>query len=551
MQDRPLCDPNLDEINPDLVAAYERLRENIVPSTRIDGWTGARQKRFLEFIADGATVADACRLVHMSIPSAYAFRRRARGQAFHLGWQAADLLARERIAADLLARAVDGQEVVLTRADGVTFTRHRYDNGLALRMLDRLDRYADKSERTAPGHAARLVAAEFDAYLHLVEGEGGPARAGLFMLARDGGSEGTADDLQPVKALARADRFIRCGSATGDEVAVADLDPARRADWTAEQWARAEAAGVVALAPAPKENASGPIQPSTCSSSPEPGAGDEADQPVWWSEHGMTWRTRFPPTIGFYGRQYGEPGDEGYERDLDDDEAALIEAPYLAARAERLARGEEERDRYFATIALENEEAAQAVAPAPEPDRAPACPHSEIIGPAPCIPNDSRALADGEQPIRSDIMADTGNDITILNSLVKTLNDSIQGYQESAKDIGNQRYQSMFQDRAMERQKVVTKLQAEVGRLGGDPSDGGSLLGSAHHIFLNMKSAITGKDDQAILAEVQRGEEYLREKFDTALADSDLSSSARQVVEQAAQSVRQGADSIRQHSAAM
>ena len=146
---------------------------------------------------------------------------------------------------------------------------------------------------------------------------------------------------------------------------------------------------------------------------------------------------------------------------------------------------------------------------------------------------------------------DTGTDITVLNSLIKTVNDSIQGYQESAKDIGNQRLASLFQDRAMERQKVASMLQAEVGRLGGDPSDGGSILGSAHQIFLDMKSAITGKDDDAILAEVQRGEEYLRDKFDTALANADLGSSTRDVVAQAAQSVRQGADSVRGFNNAM
>lgn len=148
-------------------------------------------------------------------------------------------------------------------------------------------------------------------------------------------------------------------------------------------------------------------------------------------------------------------------------------------------------------------------------------------------------------------MADTGNDVTVLNSLIKTLNDSINGYQESAKDIGNQRLASMFQDRAMERQQVVTKLQAEVGRLGGDPSSSGSLLGGAHQVFLDMKSAITGKDDDAILSEVQRGEEYLRDKFDTALTDTNLSASTRDVVQQAAQSVRQGADSVRQFNTAM
>jgi uncharacterized protein (TIGR02284 family) len=148
-------------------------------------------------------------------------------------------------------------------------------------------------------------------------------------------------------------------------------------------------------------------------------------------------------------------------------------------------------------------------------------------------------------------MADTSNDITVLNSLIATVNDSITGYQEAAKDIDNQRFTSMFQDRAMERQQVVTTLQAAVGRMGGDPADGGSILGSAHHAFTNLKSMVTGKDDDAILAEVQRGEEYLRDKFDTALADGDLSPTAREVVSEAAQSVRTGADQVRTFNTAM
>jgi uncharacterized protein (TIGR02284 family) len=147
-------------------------------------------------------------------------------------------------------------------------------------------------------------------------------------------------------------------------------------------------------------------------------------------------------------------------------------------------------------------------------------------------------------------MADTNNDVTVLNSLIKTLNDSIQGYQESAKDIGNQRFATLFQERAQERQQVVTELQAAVARMGGDPDAGGSLLGAAHHAFVNLKSTITGKDDDAVLAEVQRGEEYLRDKFDTAIAEGGLSPTARDVVQEAAQSVRQGADQIRQFNAA-
>ena len=68
-----------------------------------------------------------------------------------------------------------------------------------------------------------------------------------------------------------------------------------------------------------------------------------------------------------------------------------------------------------------------------------------------------------------------------------------------------------------ERQQVVEELRAEVRRLGGEPEDGGSFLGKTHQRFEDLKSAITGRDEQAIINEVERGEDYLKEKFETAL----------------------------------
>lgn len=219
-------------------AAGRRLRH--------DGWTAARQRTFLESIAEGCTVDEACRLVGLSPASAYAFRRRAAGAAFAAGWNGANLLARERLTATLYARAIDGFTETVTRPDGSTFERHRFDNRLGLHMLRRLDAQA---EGGAEGAAARLIAQEFDAFLDTLDD--GPARAGLFLAARTG----TAADLEPVAALARADRFARVGRALPAEVDVADLDPAARAGWTADQWCRAEAAGLVGLAPAPGPHA--------------------------------------------------------------------------------------------------------------------------------------------------------------------------------------------------------------------------------------------------------------------------------------------------------
>jgi uncharacterized protein (TIGR02284 family) len=135
-------------------------------------------------------------------------------------------------------------------------------------------------------------------------------------------------------------------------------------------------------------------------------------------------------------------------------------------------------------------------------------------------------------------------DVAILNTLIGTLLDSIDGYQKSAGDVGNQALADKFNARARERQSAVTKLQAAVAAAGGDPQDDSTILGGIHRAFLSLKEAVNGTDDKAIINEIERGEDYLKGKFETALADADLSPTARASAEEAWTSVRAGHDEM-------
>ena len=141
-------------------------------------------------------------------------------------------------------------------------------------------------------------------------------------------------------------------------------------------------------------------------------------------------------------------------------------------------------------------------------------------------------------------MADTSHDIRTLNSLIATVIDSIDGYSESAKDAESGRFASMFNDRAAERREVLTRLQAEVGRLGGNPEDDGTTAAAAHRGFVNLKSAVTGRDDKAVINEVERGEDHIKSKFEDALRDDDLSPQTRSVIQECFTSVKQGHDQM-------
>jgi uncharacterized protein (TIGR02284 family) len=142
-------------------------------------------------------------------------------------------------------------------------------------------------------------------------------------------------------------------------------------------------------------------------------------------------------------------------------------------------------------------------------------------------------------------MSNNSNDISTLNSLIATTIDSVDGYTEAAKDSDTSRFSAMFTSRAGERRQVATKLQQEVSRLGGNPEDDGTVLAGAHRVFLNLKAAVTGKDDKAIVNEVEAGEDHIKAKFEDALEDAELSPQVKAVVRECYGSVKEGHDEMR------
>lgn len=136
------------------------------------------------------------------------------------------------------------------------------------------------------------------------------------------------------------------------------------------------------------------------------------------------------------------------------------------------------------------------------------------------------------------------HDVSVLNGLIQTSLDSMKGYEDAAEDAQSTQFATMFADFARDRAQVATTLQAEVRRLGGTPEEGSSFLGAAHRSFMDLRQALTGKDDKAIVREVERGEDQIKAKFEAALADGDLAPSTRALINTGFASVREGHDKM-------
>ena len=112
---------------------------------------------------------------------------------------------------------------------------------------------------------------------------------------------------------------------------------------------------------------------------------------------------------------------------------------------------------------------------------------------------------------------DNDDIIDTLNVLVETCKNGEQGFLTCAEDIRNPQLKATFRKAAARCAEAAQELQAEVLRYGGKPERKGSLAGSAHRRWVDIKAAIMGKDDAAVLSECERGEDVAKESYEKAL----------------------------------
>lgn len=135
--------------------------------------------------------------------------------------------------------------------------------------------------------------------------------------------------------------------------------------------------------------------------------------------------------------------------------------------------------------------------------------------------------------------------VSVLNSLIETCKDGEKGFKDAAEGLKAGDIKAKFMEYSRERAQMAAELQAEVRRLGGDPDKSGSMSGSIHRGWLDLKAALTGHDDHAIVSEAERGEDVAKEAYEAALKGTDLSGSALTLVQQQAARVRRVHDDVR------
>lgn len=117
-----------------------------------------------------------------------------------------------------------------------------------------------------------------------------------------------------------------------------------------------------------------------------------------------------------------------------------------------------------------------------------------------------------------------------LNGLIETCKDGQEGYRAAAEGAKSPDLKRLLNELSLERAQFAGDLQSEVTRLGGDPAKSGTTGGALHRGWLNIKKAVAGSSDHAILEECERAEDAAIHNYREALA-KDMPSDLRSIIE--------------------
>ena len=140
---------------------------------------------------------------------------------------------------------------------------------------------------------------------------------------------------------------------------------------------------------------------------------------------------------------------------------------------------------------------------------------------------------------------DNGKIISVLNGLIEISRDGAEGFRTCAEDVHDAALKLYFRNRAESCEKAIHELNTEVRRYGGDPDSGGTLTGTLHRAWVNIKTAIISQDNLIVLEECERGEAAAVGAYENALRE-ELPGELRALIDTQLDGAKRNHDCVRQ-----
>ncbi|SOD14132.1 ferritin-like domain-containing protein [Pedobacter xixiisoli] len=107
-----------------------------------------------------------------------------------------------------------------------------------------------------------------------------------------------------------------------------------------------------------------------------------------------------------------------------------------------------------------------------------------------------------------------------LKGLVNIVNDGKEGYLSASEATESTELRDLFLRLSSQRVGFANELKNHITLHGGSSeNEDGGLLGVLHRTWIDIKEALSSKEDAAILGAIETGEQAAIEKYDRVLED--------------------------------
>lgn len=130
-----------------------------------------------------------------------------------------------------------------------------------------------------------------------------------------------------------------------------------------------------------------------------------------------------------------------------------------------------------------------------------------------------------------------------LNQLLEKTYDAEKGYKDAATNVKDTKMKSFLEEQAQQRNSFGHEIKQEIKAFDQKPDKGGSIAGTLHRTWMDVKTAFSGNENETVMEEVQRGEKAAIEDYDEILAETSLPGSTKSLLQNQRQKIEQAQQS--------
>ena len=112
--------------------------------------------------------------------------------------------------------------------------------------------------------------------------------------------------------------------------------------------------------------------------------------------------------------------------------------------------------------------------------------------------------------------------VNVLQDILEKNYDAEKGYTKAMLDAKTPALKGFLKQQAAQRSRFATSLDQKLRQLNETPKESGSITGSLHRAWIDIKSSVAGNNDEAVLEEVIRGEKASVEEYQDVLKNHTL-----------------------------